>query len=147
LFTNNYLYDILYLKKGGDLVKDRIRKIRKDANLTQIDFAEEIGVGRYALVSYELGRVQPDKSTLIAICTKFNVNQQWLETGEGEPYKTGLIPELVQVLRGSPAILGAFERMVDVMTADDWKALNRVLEKVLDSAKPPDDQDKKAPGP
>ena len=80
-------------------MKDRIRMIRKDLNMNQTEFGSEIGATQKMVTTYETGAVLPDKSIRLLICEKFNVNPEWLETGEGVPYKEGLIPELAQALR------------------------------------------------
>lgn len=112
-------------------VRNRIKKIRKDADMTQTEFGKEIRATRDIVATYENGRVIPDKSMLELICIKFNVNPEWLETGEGKPYKEGVIPELVKALRNAPALLAALERILPRMDADDWKALNAVVEKAI----------------
>lgn len=116
-------------------MKDRIKRIRKDANLTQATFAEAIGATRPMIAVYETGRVVPDKSMQMLICSKFNVSERWLETGEGEPYKRGLIPQLVHALRNSPALLSVLEQAVDVMDDQDWQNLNAIVQKTLDANK------------
>ena len=68
-------------------LKDRIRKIRTDAGLTQKDFGERIGVGRIYVSGWETNQSEPGKARLFVIAEKFNVNIDWLLTGEGEPYK------------------------------------------------------------
>lgn len=68
-------------------LKDRIKKIRTDAGLTQKDFGEKIGVGRIYVSGWETNQSEPGKARLFVIAEKFNVNVDWLLTGEGEPYK------------------------------------------------------------
>ena len=116
-------------------MKDRIRKIRKDLNMTQTEFGDSIGVTFAALSKYELGKVIPDKSVRMLICEKYNVSVNWLETGEGEPYVRGLIPQLVHALRNSPALLSMLEQTVNVMDDQDWKNLDAIVEKTLEAYK------------
>lgn len=68
---------------------DRIKKVRKDNNLSQSDFAEKLGVTRSVISNIELNRLaKPNqKTSLIKLISKeFNVNEQWLLNGVGEPY-------------------------------------------------------------
>lgn len=116
-------------------MKERIKKIRKDSNLTQSSFAELLGATRAMVSEYEIGRVIPDKSMQMLICSKFNVSEHWLETGEGEPYKRGLIPQLVHALRNSPALLSVLEQAVDAMDDQDWQNLNAIVAKALEANK------------
>lgn len=68
-------------------MKDRIRKIRKLLNLTQQEFAKNIGSTQNVLANYEIGRRNPSNSVINNICKTFNVNEEWLRTGMGEIFK------------------------------------------------------------
>ena len=118
-------------------MKDRIKKLRKDAGLNQTEFGSLLGASRAMITDYETGRVVPDSSKRMLICEKFNVNPDWLETGEGDPYKAGLIPQLANVLRNAPAISAALERLMPRMTLEDWKILNTVVEKAIQKDEEP----------
>ena len=111
-------------------MKDRIRLIRKDINMNQTEFGLELGCTQAAITSYETGRVIPDKSIRLLICEKFNVNPVWLETGEGLPYKEGLIPELAQALRNMPAVQAALERLLPRLTPEDLEHINALVQKI-----------------
>lgn len=68
-------------------MKERIKKIRRELNLTQQEFAERIGVKRNTIANYETGRNDPVDSVISLICREFNVREEWLRTGEGEMFK------------------------------------------------------------
>lgn len=65
-------------------LKDRIKAVRKDAGLTQEKFGEIIGVGKMAVTYYEGGKRTPAAPTLKMIAEKFQINETWLLTGDGE---------------------------------------------------------------
>ena len=113
-------------------MKDRIKLVRKDASLTQEEFGTELGVSRIAITTYETGRVIPDKSIRLLICEKFNENESWLETGEGVPYKEGLIPELASALRQMPTVAAALERLLPRLTPEDLAHFDAMIQKVID---------------
>lgn len=108
-------------------MKDRIRRIRKDLNMNQTDFGLELGCTQAAITSYETGRVIPDKSTRLLLCSKFNVNESWLETGEGMPYKEGLIPSLAQALQYMPDVAATLERILPRLTPQDLANFNEMV--------------------
>jgi len=113
-------------------LKDRIKKIRKDAGMTQTEFGNAIGATQFMITSYETGRTVPDLARTMLICDKFNVNPEWLEKGgDIAPYKKGLIPQLANALRSSPALYEALTQLVDRMTIEDWQILNAVVEKAI----------------
>ena len=119
-------------------MNERIRLIRKNLRLTQTEFGRQIGCSQTAVAKYETGMVVPDAPIRMLICQKYNVNPVWLETGEGKPYKEGLIPELVHALRQMPDVQASLERLLPRMTDDDWRALNDAVARFI-RAKPPDE--------
>lgn len=65
---------------------ERIKKVRKDKDLTQQEFASRIGSTQNALTGYETGRRNPSRSVINNICKTFNINDEWLRNGIGEIY-------------------------------------------------------------
>lgn len=63
---------------------ERIRELRKSLGLTQQEFAERLGIKRNAIANYEVGRNDPADMVVSLICREFNVNEEWLRTGEGK---------------------------------------------------------------
>lgn len=67
-------------------MKDRIKKIRKEAKLTQVQFGEKIGVKGNTVTNYESGLRTPTDAVIKSICREFNVDENWLRTGEGDMF-------------------------------------------------------------
>lgn len=67
-------------------MKDRIKKIRKELDLTQQEFADRIGIKRGGVANYEIGRNEPADAVISLICREFNVNEHWLRDGTGEMF-------------------------------------------------------------
>ena len=68
-------------------MNSRIRKVRRELELTQTEFAGKIGTTANVLTNYETGRRNPSSSVINNICKTFNVNEEWLRTGMGEMFK------------------------------------------------------------
>lgn len=68
-------------------MKDRIKELRKELGLTQIEFGKRIHISGVSVSTAESGKTKPDNQTIELICREFNVNREWLETGEGEKFK------------------------------------------------------------
>ena len=73
---------------------NRVIKVRTDADLNQAKFAERLNLDRSTISMCESGKRGFSRRTLSDICEKFNVNPQWLESGEGEPYNDAKTPTL-----------------------------------------------------
>lgn len=65
----------------------RIKEIRLNSNLTQQQFADKLGIKRGAIANYEIGRNTPIDAVISLICDKFDINEEWLRTGNGEMHK------------------------------------------------------------
>lgn len=68
---------------------ERIKTVRKDVGMSQNEFAEHLGVTRSVISNLELNRLaKPEQKTSLIklISREFNVNEDWLLTGEGEMY-------------------------------------------------------------
>lgn len=62
--------------------------IREEANLTQDEFADRIGIGKSSVSKLEVGTNNPSEQTIRAICKEFKVSREWLETGKGPMHAT-----------------------------------------------------------
>ena len=116
-------------------MKDRIKRIRKDMNMNQTEFGEAIGATLAAYSKYETGKVIPDKTTRMLICQKFNVNETWLETGEGAPYKEGLIPRLLHALQQMPDVQAAMEEKLPYVSDETFQKMNEAFAAFLKDLK------------
>lgn len=67
-------------------MNERLKKLRKELDMTQQEFADKIGIKRNTMATYESGRNEPIDAVISLICTKYNVNENWLRTGEGEMF-------------------------------------------------------------
>lgn len=64
-------------------MQERIKMIRKNAQLTQADFGERIHVKGNTIANYECGLRTPSDAIIAAICREFNIREEWLRTGSG----------------------------------------------------------------
>lgn len=84
-------------------MKDRIKKIRKELDLTQQAFADKIGMKQNTIAQYEMGRTKPSDAIVFSICREFNVNEVWLRTGKGEMFQE--LTEQQKILNYSALLL------------------------------------------
>lgn len=68
-------------------MNERIKDLRKKLNLTQQEFADKLNIKRGTIANYEIGRNEPIDAVISLICEKFDVNENWLRTGEGEMFE------------------------------------------------------------
>ncbi|MEK5057679.1 hypothetical protein BK126_05270 [Paenibacillus sp. FSL H7-0326] len=63
-------------------IGENIRKLRKTAGLTQIEFAKQIGISQGTLSDIEQGNCNPSVDTALSIHNHFNVTLDWLLKGK-----------------------------------------------------------------
>lgn len=64
----------------------RIKELRKALGLSGEKFGAKIGLTRMAISNLENGRYNLTEANILAICREFNVNEDWLRTGNGEMF-------------------------------------------------------------
>ena len=67
-------------------MNERIKELRKTLGLTLEKFGERVGVKKSALSLVENGKNNVSEQLFFSICREFNVNDDWLRTGEGEMF-------------------------------------------------------------
>lgn len=65
---------------------ERIKQVRLAAGLTQVQFAERIGLSRNFIAVIETSDRKPSDRTISDICREFGVSLAWLQDGVGEMY-------------------------------------------------------------
>jgi HTH-type transcriptional regulator / antitoxin PezA len=65
-------------------MNERIKALRKFLNMTQEEFSKQIGLSRNFIAQVEIGTKVPSDRTITDICREYNVNEDWLRTGNGE---------------------------------------------------------------
>jgi transcriptional regulator with XRE-family HTH domain len=66
--------------------RERLKKVRGALGMTQDEFSKGLGVSKPTYVRYELGEMWPNAAMLSIMTTKYNVDLNWLLTGEGEMF-------------------------------------------------------------
>ena len=67
-------------------MNERVKELRKALGLTLDKFGDRIGVGKSAISKIERGENGVSDQMLKSICREFNVNENWLRTGEGDMF-------------------------------------------------------------
>ena len=113
-------------------MNERIKSLRKELSLSQIEFSSKLEISRSALSKIESGENNPSDQTIKLICSEFGVRREWLLTGQ-EPMRlppdeddeivdavlAGEDEFIKAVIRGIAKTPGGWEKMREVFTAID----------------------------
>lgn len=112
-------------------VGERIRQVRKNYNLTQVELGKLIGISGAGVGKIETNVSQPTEAAIKLICSKYHVNYLWLTEGLGpmmEEEDTDAMVERVMVGESPLAIsiMKAFVKLPD----EEWIKFRDLVDKV-----------------
>lgn len=110
-------------------MKERIKKLRKELNLTQQAFADKLSIKRNTIANYELGRNAPVDSVIALICREFRVNEEWLRSGKGEMF----LPQEDFNLLDDPSLDDMDKRILQLMSNFRQKSVKLSSKKCVKS--------------
>lgn len=64
-------------------MNERIKQIRKEFGLSQLEFGKRLGISDAAVSKIESGKNTPAETTIKLICTEFRISYDWILKGEG----------------------------------------------------------------
>lgn len=129
-------------ERGGRLEKlnERIAHTRKTNGLTQEAFGARIGgLSRNYVWMLEKGERVPSDRTIADICREFDVNEEWLRTGQGPMFVEKSRDEELAEFFGKVLARDDFkQRLLAALSRLDeseWAMLEQVARKLLDELK------------
>ena len=112
--------------------------------MNQTDFGSKIGVKQTTVAGWENGARIPSDSAVISICREFNVNEDWLRTGEGEMFIKMTRDEEIATFIGKAlhSEEDSFKkRLISALSAlneSDWETLEKLALSLVDKEKEQD---------
>ena len=70
--------------KRGDIMNERILEIIKTLGIKKTEFAKRLNLSQPYVSELCSGKKLPSDRTIADICREFNIDENWLRTGEGE---------------------------------------------------------------
>ena len=123
--------------------RERVKELRKTLGLTMEKFGNRLGVTKVAISNIERGNRKLTEQMLRSICREFDVNEDWLRTGEGEM----LLPvsrerKLARLTKNilneeSTSFKNRFISMLAGLTEEEWAFLERKAKELLDPIEEP----------
>lgn len=115
-------------------MNERIKAIRKHklVNLSQEAFGQRIGITKAAISKIESGNANPSEQTLLSICREFNVNEEWLRTGNGEMFNPMSEDEELdlyvgRISGGADEFKKNLIKTLCKLSEDEWDVLKKII--------------------
>lgn len=123
-------------------IGERIKAVRLCAGesgkkITQEEFAAKIGATQTAVYNYETNRNNPSNAMISIICQKFNVNEFWLRTGEGEMFgersrEDEIMSFVADVLNDDKSLKAKFLQALIEMRDEDLELILKLAKKLAE---------------
>ena len=127
-----------------DTIGSRIMYVLEKKSVKKIRFAEALNVSPAFVTEMCAGRKFPSDRTIADICRVYNVNEDWLRDGKGEPFmqlsREETIAEYVGRINGGH-ITDIEESIIKFMSetpVDEWESLASALRMFAETIKKPD---------
>lgn len=104
--------------------------------MTQDAFASKIDLSRSNLGNIEIGRIAVTERVISSICRVFNVSEDWLKTGNGDPFIPMSREEQIEdfmgdVLREEPTFKRRLISALAKLSDEDWIMLEKKLTEIV----------------
>lgn len=125
-------------------LNERIKQVIAETGMKKTAFADRLNVSQAFVSQLCSGASQPSDRTILDICREFNVNEEWLRTGQGEMFKPKsrneeLFEFATKVAEGDPGSIQA--QLLAVMarlTDEQWEVLAQVAHEFVEETKKAD---------
>ena len=112
-------------------MNERLKRLRKALDLTQLKFAERLGVKRNTVGQWECGINALTDQVIVSICKEFSVSEDWLRYGTGDMFlpinRNAEIAKFTKQLLNeeSDSFKNRFVSMLANLTVVEWEFLER----------------------
>lgn len=121
-----------------DAFGERIENLIKQLGITKTKFAEKLSVSQPYISKIIISGYVPSDRLIEDICEKFNANEKWLRTGEGEMFirktRSETIADfMVDMLNEEePSYKRRLIEALAELSTDEWKLLESITLKLAE---------------
>lgn len=117
-------------------MNERIQKIIEIKNLKKVEFARRLNLSQAFVSELCSGVKSPSDRTISDICREFDVNEDWLRTGEGDIFihisRSQEVAEFVgNILKGeADTFKRRFVAMLARLDESQWEMLEQMIDEI-----------------
>lgn len=127
-------------------INERIRQLRKEHGLTQIEFAGKVGLKKSSASRIEQEGILISEQTIQLICEQYHVRREWLVDGSGPMYGGKETDPIMLWAEKLAAETGdSFPRRIATcfskFSPQEWENFESILKKVIAEISAPVDEE------
>lgn len=114
---------------------ERIKQLRKLLDLTQTEFGAKIALKQATIGQIESGQRIATPRTIRDICREFNVNEEWLSTGQGEMFRQteeSAITLIDRIMYGENEFAKSVFKAFASLSEEEWNAVEKIIDRLLE---------------
>ena len=116
---------------------ERVKWLRKELSLTLEKFGDKLGVTKQTVSRIENGINNLTDQMAKSICREYGVREEWLRTGEGEPFGSQTMNQ--SILSFANEVMAdedesyrkRFLAAISRLDPEDWEALDKIAKKII----------------
>lgn len=118
-----------------ETIGERIRFLRKELNLTQVQLGDTLGISGAAISKIEANDSNPTEAALRLICSTYHVYYLWLTTGQGPMLEDDAAARIERIIeKVAPNASEFFKSQVmaygALMSDESWELFRDIVEQV-----------------
>lgn len=121
------------LKNNLNTIGERIKFIRREFLLTQVQFAQRLGVTNAHISKIEKGITSPSVALIKLICQSFKVSEHWLKEGIMPIYEEQVVDEAEENFGSATRMLNRLIKDKDPLTRLTISQLEKSFVQLADS--------------
>lgn len=116
---------------------ERVNWLRKELGLTLEKFGDKLGVTKTAISNIEKGIRGLTDQMAKSICREYGVREEWLRTGEGDPFGSQTVSQSILAFANSvmadedESFRKRFLAALSRLDLEDWEALDKIGKKII----------------
>ena len=114
---------------------ERIRFLRKSLGLNQTQFGAKISLKQTVIGQIENNQSPATPRTIRDICREFNVNEEWLSTGQGEMFcqtEESAITLIDRIMYGENEFAKSVFKAFASLSEEEWNAVEKIIDRLLE---------------
>lgn len=122
-------------------INSRITIIRNELGLSRQAFGEAVGVSDSVIKNIDYNKTEPKPLLIDMICKSYNVNEEWLRTGEGEMFRQKSQEDIIidafgkLMAEDDNSFAKQFIAALAQLTPKEWEKVENFARKVSEFAK------------
>lgn len=118
-------------------INERLLELRKYMGLSRQAFGADLGASESVIKNIEYNITEPKPFFIRQICEKYNVNEEWLKSGEGEMFKPRQVEDKIieafskVVKMPDDAFTKQFIAALAELTPEQWEMVEEFANKIV----------------